>query len=421
MNFINKDYIGDDVAFTTISDNKFKSTKLSISFILPLDKKTVSEYALLAGLLTRSTQDYPDFTILSKKLSMLYGANLLGSIRKLGDNQVVTISLSGIDDKYAFEGDVVSQDMSKLLCDVIFHPKLNGNSFCEDEINQEKRQLKDIIDSEFNDKRAYASNRFTSIMFEKEPFGIYRFGTKEDIDSLTGEELYVAWKNMLSHAKVEIFFIGESSSDSAKAIFKNSFSGYSRKPCEIKNSIIPHDGEVLRVSEQMELSQSKMIMGFRTPVAVNSGEEIAMRVAISLLGGTAHSKLFNNVREKLSLCYYCASRFYRIKGFVTIESGVEKSNIEKAESAILNEIQEMKNGNISDFELKATKLSMCNDFAAVCDYESGLENWYFSQIMDTKIRSVEEMCSELNAVTKEQIITAIKTLEYDTIYVLESK
>ncbi|MBQ9673996.1 MAG: insulinase family protein [Ruminococcus sp.] len=421
MDSIKRENIGKSIVFNTISDKRFKTMKLSVSFILPLKSSTVAKFALLPGLLTRTSQDYPDFTQFSKKLSMLYGANLTGNVRKMGDNQVITLSISGIDDRYAFEGDKISESMSKLLCDVIFRPKLNGNSFCDEEISQEKRQLKDLIDSEFNEKRIYANNRFTEIMCKNEPFGISRLGTKDNVDKVTGEELYDAWKIMLSESNVEIFFIGESSSDSAKNIFTYRFSAHNRTPYKIENTVVPYNGELKEETEVMELAQSKMIMGFRTDIAVPSVDVMAMRVAIALLGSTSHSKLFNNVREKLSLCYYCAARYNRIKGIVTIESGVERENIEKARDAILNEINEMINGNITDFEVEATKLSMCNDFIAVCDYDSGLENWYLSQIMDGDFNSVEEVCQAVNAVTKQQIIKVIKTLVFDTIYVLESK
>lgn len=422
MDSIIREEIGKDIFFNSISDNRFKTMRLSVSFILPLTKEDASVNALLSSVLTRTTEKYPDFTVLSKKLSELYGANLSGYVRKMGDNQVITFAISGIDDKYAFEGDNISGSMSELLCEVIFRPKLSGKSFCEEEILQEKRQLKDLIDSEFNEKRVYANNRFTEIMCQNEPYGIMRFGTKEDVDNTTGEQLYTAWKNMLRSARVEIFHIGQSSSKDAKNILAKGFGSGERTPVKIENIVVPPTGEIREVTEEMELSQSKMIMGFRTDVtSKNIVDAYAMRVAIALLGGTAHSKLFNNVREKLSVCYYCAARYNRTKGIMHIESGVEKENIQKAKLAILNEIEEMKNGNITDFELEATKLSMCNDFVSVCDYDSGLEFWYLSQIMDEKFLSVTEASELVNNITKQQVVDMASKLNFDTIYVLESK
>lgn len=421
MNSISREEIANGVFFNTIKDSRFKTTKLSVTFALPLTKEFASVNALLSGVLTRSTSAYPDFTLLSKKLSDLYGATLGGYVRKSGDKQIVVFSISGLDDKYAFKGDNITLDMSNLLCDVIFKPKLNGKNFYEEEILQEKRQLKDLIDSEFNDKRVYSLNKAISIMCKDEPYGLSRLGTKSDLDKVTGEDLYSAWVNLLQKANVEIFFSGENGGDVAKSTLKNFFSSYERFPVNTENTIISNVQNVKEEKEVMELSQSKMIMGFRSGVASPYNDTMAMRLAVAILGGTAHSKLFNNVREKLSLCYYCSARFDKTKGIMTIESGVEKENIEKAQKAILKELDDIAKGNITDFEIESTKLSMCNDFVAVGDNEFGMEVWYLSQVLCGEFESIEDACKKVQAVTKEEIMEMASKLKLDTVYVLESK
>lgn len=421
MNSIKREEISSNVFFNTIEDSKFTTSKISVSFVVPLTKNDASKNALLAGVLTRTTNTYPDFTLLSKKLFDLYGANLAGVIRKSGDNQILTFSISGIDDKYAFKGDNISGDMTELLCDVIFNPKLQNNSFCDDEIAQEKRQLIDRIDSEFNDKRIYANNRATEIMCENEPFGLSPLGTKDSVEKITGEELFTAWQKLLTNSRVEIFFIGASVENSAKESLKEKFSKYNRKATSVNNIVIDEVNSLKEKTETMELSQSKMIMGFRSKVAGTDKMTMRMRVAVAMLGGTAHSKLFNNVREKLSLCYYCSARFNKSKGIMTIESGVEKENIEKAKTAILKELKDLESGNFTDFELEATKLSVCNDFKSIADAEFGLETWYFSQVLSGEIQSIEEACEMVNSVSREEIMEMASKLKLDTIYVLESK
>ena len=331
------------------------------------------------------------------------------------------IVLRGIDDKYAFEGDNISKDMTDLLCNIIFNPKLDGNSFCEEEITQEKRQLKEVIDSEFNDKRTYSINQAVKIICKYEPYSLSRFGTKEDIDTVTGEDLYNGWVSLLNNSRVEIFYVGDSSSDAVIDELKAQFSKYDRTECEINNIVSGEVTEVKTVKEEMELSQSKMILAFRTDISDNKDNTMPMRLAVAMLGGTAHSKLFNNVREKLSLCYYCSSRFIKNKGLMFIESGVEKKNIEEAKNAILKELDDLANGNFTDFEINATKLSMCNSFITIADNEFGLETWYFSQVLSNKISSVEDACKEVNSVTREEIIEMAKKLKLDTVYTLESK
>lgn len=421
MDSINRLEIANGVYFNSIKDSRFKTSKISVSFIVPLTKETASVNALLSGVMTRTTSAYPDFTLLSKKLSDLYGAHLGGFVRKSGDSQILTFSISGIDDKYAFKGDNISEDMSDLICQIIFNPKLNNKSFCEEEIIQEKRQLKDVIDSEFNDKRTYSINQTVKILCKDEPYSISRYGTKEDIDKVTGEDLYNGWLSLLTNSRVEIFYVGDSPADIVQKSLKENFSKYNRTECSLYNIVSDNVTEIKEVKEEMELSQSKMILGFRTDVSDNTGSTMAMRLAVAMLGGTAHSKLFNNVREKLSLCYYCSARFIKNKGLMFIESGVEKENIEKAKVAILKELEDLANGNFTDFEIEATKLSMCNSFITIADNEFGLETWYFSQVLSHQLSSVEDACKEVNAVTREEIVEMAKKLKLDTVYTLESK
>ena len=169
------------------------------------------------------------------------------------------------------------------------------------------------------------------------------------------------------------------------------------------------------ITEEMELSQSKLVMGFRTQISAGDEEVVAERLMCAVLGGTASSKLFNNVREKQSLCYYCSSSYDSIKGIMYIE------NLEKAEKAILKEIEDMKNGEITDFEIEATKLAVVNSFKSSSDSVSGIENWYTGRIFNGDLETVEEVSAEVNAVTKEQIVNAANKLLLDTVYVLKNK
>lgn len=422
MNILERKEIAPNVFFNSIRDNRFKTMRICITILTPLTEENASLNALLSQVLTRSCEKYPDFTELSKKLSSLYGASLFGGFRKMGDVQALTLSVSGIDDRYALEGESISQELSDLLCEVIFKPYLINGAFSPEEMNQERRQILDMIDSDFNDKRVYALTKCTSIMCENEPYGIARYGSKESLNAITPEALTGAWKNILKTARFEITYIGESDSAKAMQSFENRFCEINRLPQELTNIIVREVKNVKEEKEEMELSQSKLIMAFRTDIAEPTDDDVyAARLMSAVLGGTAHSKLFCNVREKLSLCYYCAARYNRTKGILIIESGVEKENIEKAKTAILNEIKEMQNGNITDFEIDSAKLSVTNDFAAFCDTASGLESWYVSQMLDRSLETVENASEQIRGITKEQIVKAANKLKLDTVYELLSK
>lgn len=421
MNFINRNEISNGVYFSSIKDNRFKTMKISANIIVPLSQETASENALLCGVLSRSCKAYPDFTLLSKKLSSLYGADLATSVVKSGDCQVLRISASGLDDNYAFAGESISRELSSLLCSVIFEPNVSNNAFEEEEVEQERRQLLDLIDSEFNDKRIYANGQLIKNMCANEVFGMKRYGTPEKIKAVTPASLYFTWQNILKTARFEIIYIGDSSADKAQKVFADAFSDVQRSPSSLQTEVVKSSDDVKHIVENMELSQSKLVMGFRTGTAIPDESVNAARLMCAILGGTASSKLFCNVREKQSLCYYCASRYDSHKGIMTIDSGVEGDNLEKAEKAILKEVEDMKNGIISDFEIEATKMAVINSFRTSNDTVSGIETWYANQLFNTSFKTVDEISAEINAVTKEDIISAAQRLSLDTVYQLKNK
>ncbi|MBQ3416454.1 MAG: insulinase family protein [Ruminococcus sp.] len=409
----------DNIRFHTVREERFKTFRLSAAFYVPLSADTVSKYALLTRILLRTCEKYPDFTALSKKLSALYGATLSADVFKAGDRLGLLFSVSGLDDRYALNSESVSKELSQLLCEIIFRPKLKDGVFDLSELALAKRELVDMIDSEFNDKRIYALQRATAVMCAGEPFAAPRLGAKDDVDTISAEELYTAWQKLISSARVEIFYVGESAPDQAKETFRNIFSEVKRENPALSNTVVRKVGEVKIVFEEMELSQSKMILGFRTDCAEPDDDVTAFRLMTAVLGGTAHSKLFNNVREKLSLCYYCAARYNRTKGILTVDSGVETDNIDKAKDAILKEIEDMKNGIITDFEIESAKMSVINSFNEMNDSAIAIEGWYLSQVFDQSMLTAEALSEKINAVTKDEIISAAKKLSLDTVYALK--
>ncbi len=411
----------DSVMLGTVRDSRFKTTRLSVNILLPMSEDTAAVNALLCNVLVRSCKKYPDFTTLSRKLGSLYGAELNGSISKMGDMHCLSISVGGLDDRYAIDGESISAELTRLLCEVIFNPKVENESFFEEDVEQEKRQLFDMIDAEFNDKRMYAGRRLIEIMCENELYGINKIGTKEQISALDGRDIYKAWQNMLLTAYFDFTYVGESDSEQIYNVLQNSFKEIKRNPVELSTDVVYSVFSKNEVVEEMDVAQSKLEMGFRTACAEPEPETMATRLMCTILGGTASSKLFNNVREKKSLCYYCMSRFARLKGIMIVESGVETQNIEAAKEAILAEIEDMKNGNISDFEIEAAKLAAVNSFYAVMDTVGGICLWYSSQLMDATVDSPDEAARKINAVTKEDIVAAAKKLELDTVYILKSK
>lgn len=420
MNPVKQFELADGVIFNSIPDNRFKTMKLLTNIFLPLTEETASVNALLCYVMVRCCKKYPDMIKMSRKLGSLYGAEVNGSVSKMGDMQCLKIDIGGLSDKYAINKENISAQLSELLCEVIFNPKVKDGKFDEKDMLQEKRQILDMIDSEFNDKRVYASQRLTEIMCADEVYGIKWCGTKEQVEAVTPEALYKAWQNMLKTAHFEITFVGESNPQNAADVIKNSFKEIKRTPVDLSTDVVYTVFEEKNVVEEMEVAQSKLEIGFRTACAEPEPETVATRLMSVILGGTASSKLFNNVREKKSLCYYCMARYQRLKGIMVIESGVETANIEAAKKAILAEVEDMKNGKISDFEINSAKLAIINSTLGVTDTVTGLSSWYSSQVMDASVDTPKEACEKVEAVTKEEIVKAANKLMLDTIYVLKA-
>ena len=421
VNFIKKEILK-DVNFNNIKEDRFKTGRVSMTLFTPLKNETASKNAIVPFILSKSCRNYPNLQSLHKKLDELYGASINADVSKLGEVQVLTISASFLDDKYSLDNETISDKVIDLFCQMIFDPLLENGIFPEDTVEQEKRQLIETIESEFNDKRIYAKNRCEELMCKNEKFGINRFGTIEQVKKLTSKEIFTAWQELLSTAKIELTLLGSADATSAIEIFEQAFHKVQRyRTASCRTEIIREASNVKEYVDEMELSQSKLVMGFRTAVAANDDMVVPMRVAVALFGTTPHSKLFLNVREKYSLCYYCSARYDRNKGIMLVQSGVENKNITKAKDEILNQLEDIKLGNFTQDDIDSIKRSMSNGLRTVNDYLSSIENFYLSQTFDNTKYTIDELIDKINSVSKEQIIDAAKSITLDTVYILKGK
>ena len=412
-----KKTICDGVSFGNIKDDRFKRGRINATLIVPLDKKNAAANALLSCVLTRSCKKYPDFTSLNRKLDELYGAALYPSVSKYGDFQTVTLSVSGLDDRYALDGKSISSEITELLCSILFEPNITNGHFLEEDFQQEKRQLIENIDAEFNDKRSYAIRRCIEIMCRDELFSISRFGSREDVAALTQENIYKAWKSLLDNARAELCMLGSTPYEKALEGFKKYFDGKPRKMTG-STKIISDVGEVKRIVETEEIVQSKLVMGFRSAYPKTVRERIANTLMSMILGGTPTSKLFQNVREKQSLCYYCSSNVNNNKGIMLIDSGVETDNIEKTESAVMEQITALVHGNVTDEELLSAKKALKNLYISTMDSLSAMHAWYMGSVLSSLVASPLEEAEIVDDITKEEVVELANRIKLDTVFSL---
>ena len=412
--------IGEGIFFSHIPDPKFKRNLISVHFIVPLDAATASVNAVVPYILRKSCRQYPDFSAFTARLENLYGAGLSAGVSKVNGWQIISVSIQGLDSRFALENEDIAGECASLLAAVVLDPKLEGKGlFDSQDVALEKQFIVDTIEAEINDKRSYALRRCLQTMCAGEPVAVDRYGSLEAAEAITPESATQAYQSLLANAAVEISFTGSGSSDSARDIFAKAFAGQKRQAPRV--ALVPLRGAVEKlteVTETMELNQAKLVMGLRCGVTPTDEDLYAMRLCCAMLGGTPFSKFFLNVREKLSLCYYCAAGFDQYNNLLLVDSGIEAANKQQAQDEIFRQIAAMQAGDFTDTEIAETKMLVSNSLTKVADSPSAMESWYLSQTIKGRWNSPLEELANLNAVTREQIVVAANRLTVDTIYLL---
>ncbi|MFV0498257.1 MAG: EF-P 5-aminopentanol modification-associated protein YfmF [Candidatus Fimivivens sp.] len=410
------------VNLSVLSDPKFKHNRISINLVVPLDGQTVSGNAILPFLLRKGSQSCKDFTQLNRRLDAMYGASLAVDVGKSGGNQIVTLGIKMLDDRFTLDGEALVQQAATLLRELLMEPMIEDGTFDQKEFSLERQNLIDAIESLINDKRSYALAQCRMLMGRNDSAALPKYGTVAQAQQLTPKEAAQAYCKLLDTAAIEIMFVGSGDPSAASQVMKQAFAGMTRAPHPFTDAKICAAGEtVLNKVEYLDVAQSKLVLGLRSDRRGNMAEQSAMRLMTALYGGTPSSKLFLNVREKLSLCYYCAARYDRNAAVMVVDCGVEKENIESAKKEILAQLDEIRNGNFDDETLENTRLQIKNSLRAVSDYPGTLEDWYLARILSDEVATPEkEMCA-MDAVTREQVIEAAKRIRLDAIYLLTSK
>ena len=416
-NNINRVEIAKGVFFTAICDKRFKMNKITVNFMAQLDEKTVALNAVVPGILSKSSKAYPTFKELNNKLSALYAARLSDTVGKLGDTQYMGLSVTSVDDAYALDGEKITEEALDILLDCLFNPVVEKGVFPEKTTALEKQMLIDDIQAELNDKRSYAVHKGAEMAFRGEPAALSQDGTVELAEKINARDAYAAYENMLAHCPVEIICVGCNDFESAKEKLAKAFGEVERGEIAACRSHISKAKETAEEQiDKLSVTQSKMVLVMKSDLDNPS----AIRIMSKVYGGTTTSKLFLNVREKLSLCYYCWARYNEKKGAMLIDCGIENSNIEKAKAEIIAQFEDMKKGNFTDDDVMFAKLNAQNTMKTIGDSLSAIAGWYLSAIYMNDIKTPEEVMEQDMAVTREQIIQAANSMKLDTVYILTS-
>lgn len=403
-----------------IKNDRFNTTLVSFNFYVPMAKETAAEYALLPFVMTTCSKAYPDFSALNFKLAKLYGANLSASAEKVGDFQLLKIAISVIDDRYSLDNESLCDSATQLLTQLIFEPKAENGAFCEEDVAREKRKAIEHIRGDLAQKRTYAKKRLIEEMYKGQPYGVAKCGSEEDVEKITGESLYNAWKKLLSTAFLRVNVI-------SRSMPSGLFDGISEKLGSIARENIADCtrstptaavSKPNTVIETMDIAQGKLCMGFSSELYGDDSETAALTVMCDIFGGGPYSRLFTNVREKYSLCYYCTSSSVKAKGLITVDSGIEKENATKAEREILNQLDIMKQNLFTDEEFQSSIKSITDSFKSYNDSQGLLDAWYSLKIVKDKLLSPEEAAETISRVTRNDVVYAARGVKLHTVYKL---
>ena len=406
-----------------IKNERFNTTLVSFNFYMPLSKQTVAEYALLPFVLTTCSNRYPDFSRLNFKLSKLYGAELSASSEKVGDFQLIKIAVSVIDDRFTLDNEQLCDSAIELLNQLVFEPKIQNGAFYDEDIAREKRKAIEHIQGEVSEKRTYARKRLVEEMYKGEPYGTPKCGTQEDVEKITGESLYRAWCEVLSHAFLRVNVISRNMPQGLFDGISKRLAAVDRENITGKPTSTPTKkaGKPRTVTENMDISQGKLVMGFSSDVYGDEESASALTVMCDIFGGGPYSRLFNNVREKLSLCYYCLASSVKNKGLIMVDSGVEKANAKKAETEILNQLEIIKKGEFDDSEFDSSIKSITDSLNSYNDSQGALDVWYSVKIFKDKLLSPEDTVQIISAVTRDDVIRVANGVNLHTVYKLLPK
>ena len=409
------------VTLRVFRDSRFKQGCLSFQMIRPMDSREASLNALLPSVLLRGTRRHTNLRSITEHLDSLYGASVGNLVRRVGDRQTVGLYCGFMDDRFALPGDKVLAPMLGFLEELLLEPLVQDDAFLPEIVDSEKKNLIATIESELNDKRAYAMGRMLRTMCREDSFGLPRLGTAEQVAAIEPRALYAHFQKILRESPMEFFYVGSGDPDAIREALTDLLRKVDRAPMAMPEQRPLTPGPGSDVTEEMDVTQGKLCMGFTTPITNRSPEFPAMQLLNTLFGAGMTSKLFMNVREKLSLCYSVGSGYYSTKGILTVSAGIDFDKEQLTREETLRQLEACRSGEITQEELKAAKESICSGIRATHDSPGAIESYYCASLLTGSCRSAEGYLEEIRRVTLSDVVAAAQSLTLRGCYFLRGE
>lgn len=419
----NRNELMPGVFLSHLRSDKFKTACMSVTLLTQLRRETAAMNAVIPFVLNRGTTRYGDMEQLSRRMDELYGAAVEPVVRRIGEIQCIGFYGSFPEPDYLPGGEALLGDTCALMAQLLLDPATRGGLLLPQYVDSEREKLLDIIRSRMNDKRSYALTRCIEEMCCYEDFAVSRFGSESEAENIHYKKLTRHYRELIQTCPVEIFYCGKTDFKAVSAAMREAFSTMPRGEIDYDigtdlrmNAVEDH---IRFVEEEMDVTQGKLVLGFRLGECMEEPDIPALYVFNAVYGSGATSKLFMNVREKLSLCYYASSAVYLHKGIMLVSSGIEFDKLDAARDEILAQLDSVRRGEITDDELRSAKKSVASDLRAVQDSIGELEGFYLSQALDGLDYGPAELAALAEDVTKEDVQAIAKSIECDLIYFLK--
>ena len=420
MNYIEKN-IKKGIKLHILNTDKFKTNLVAIFLTTNLEKETVTSNALISAILRRGTNNLKTQEEISKELEELYGASFDCGIDKTGDNQVLKYYIQTINDDYIpQQGENMLKTAIENICDIVFNPLIENEGFKKEYVEQEKKNMKQRIEGRVDNKARYALDRCIEEMYKDKPYGLYKFGDIDSLENINENNLYKSYKKLIDESKIDIFISGNIDNE-VENIVKENENIKKLKERSAKYNIKSEKAEDKKgeITEKMSVTQGKLVMGLDLNIQ-NEDEKYYTLVYNNILGGSANSKIFQNVREKANLAYSAGSSYFKYKNNIFINCGIEVSNYQKAVDLIKAQIEEMKNNNFTDEELENAKNSIIATIKTIDDEQDTLIIYYFGQELSNNKNTIEDYIKKIEETKREDVLNIANKVEINTIYFLRN-
>lgn len=411
---------------TAIQTDKFKTSMLAFSFLAPLSKETAAANALLPALLRRGSQHYPDMLTISAALDDLYGGSIEPMVRKKGELQCIGFVGSFLDDRYIPEDSQVLEQAVAFMGELLLHPAGTSNAFVDAYLDSEKEQLTQRIRARINDKQQYALHRLISQMCEGEAYGVDKLGEESEVAAITNESLWTCYQSLLREAPIAIYYCGCAPVERVEAALRSALADLPRG--ERLNRLPETDTKLFApqqtryVEDRLDVTQGKLALGLRLGApCTDANATVTALVFNAIYGGSTNAKLFLNVRERLSLCYYANSMLDKHKGLLIVSSGVAFDQYERARDEILAQLEDCKKGKISDEEFTAAQSFVLNSLQLTADTQGRLEDFWLGQAVAGQNDTPDQLTSATKALTVQHVQTLAQGIVLDTVYFLQGR